>query len=421
MNVTVFPSKLSGTVNIPSSKSFSHRYLIAAALADGVSRITNVTDSVDISATVSALEAMGAEITVNGSEYIVRGISQAKRSAVIDCCESGSTLRFLIPVASALGISAEFIGRGKLPERPITPYIREMSKKGVAFDYNSTMPFKTSGTLCAGEYLLEGDVSSQFITGLLFALPLCSGDSVIKLMSRLESKPYADMTVAVLKEFGVNIREANIDGQLIYLIRGNQSYKPTNGAVEGDFSQAAFFFTANALGSDIEITNLNKNSVQGDKKILEILSEIGYNRRSKTEKERNGQLRPFTADAADIPDLVPILTVLGCFTSGKSEIVNAKRLKIKESDRLAAIADALNVIGGKVTDFDDRLEIMPVDGFAGGTVSGCNDHRIVMSAAIAATASSAPVTIIGAEAVNKSYPKFFEDFKALGGRAEFSE
>ena len=186
MNVTVFPSKLSGTVNIPSSKSFSHRYLIAAALADGVSRITNVTDSVDISATVSALEAMGAEITVNGSEYIVRGISQAKRSAAIDCCESGSTLRFLIPVASALGISAEFIGRGKLPERPITPYIREMSKKGVAFDYNSTMPFKTSGTLCAGEYLLEGDVSSQFITGLLFALPLCSGDSVIKLMSRLE-------------------------------------------------------------------------------------------------------------------------------------------------------------------------------------------------------------------------------------------
>lgn len=420
MNVTVFPSKLSGTVNIPSSKSFSHRYLIAAALADGVSRITNVTDSADISATVSALEAMGAEITVNGSEYIVKGISQAKESAVIDCCESGSTLRFLIPAASALGISAEFIGRGKLPERPITPYIREMSRKGVAFDYNNTMPFRISGTLQAGEYLLEGDVSSQFITGLLFALPLCSGDSVIKLMSRLESKPYADMTVAVLKEFGINIREANIDGQLIYLIRGNQSYKPSNGAVEGDFSQAAFFFAANALGSDIEITNLNKNSVQGDKKILEILSEIGYNRRSETEKERNGQLRPFTADAADIPDLVPILTVLGCFTSGRSEIVNAKRLKIKESDRLAAIADALNAIGGKVTAFDDRLEIMPVNGFSGGTVSGCNDHRIVMSAAIAAAVSSAPVTIIGAEAVNKSYPKFFEDFKALGGRVEFS-
>lgn len=413
MNVTVYPGKLSGSVDIPSSKSFSHRCLIAAALSYGVSVVSNVTNSVDIAATVSAMTAMGAEISVNGSEYTVKGIASPKESAVIDCCESGSTLRFLIPVASALGISAEFRGRGKLPERPITPYIREMSKKGVAFDYENTMPFSVSGKLCPGEYLLEGDISSQFITGLLFALPLCAGDSVIKLTSRLESKPYADMTVSVLRDFGISVREANIDGQLCYLIRGNQRYKAKNCAVEGDFSQAAFFFTANALGSSVDVKNLNKNSVQGDKKILEILDEIGYNKNS-------GVLGSFTADATDIPDLVPILTVLASFTSAKSEIVGAKRLKIKESDRLTAIANALNAIGGNVKAFEDRLEIMPVKGFKGGTVDGCNDHRIVMSAAIAALRADAPVTILGAEAVNKSYPTFFDDFVRLGGKIEIT-
>ncbi len=411
MNVTVYPGRLSGNVDIPSSKSFSHRCLIAAALSDGVSVVSNVTGSVDIAATVSALTAMGAEISVNGSEYTVRGIASPKETAVIDCCESGSTLRFLIPVASALGISAEFRGRGKLPERPITPYIREMSKKGISFDYRNTMPFSVSGRLCHGEYLLEGDISSQFITGLLFALPLCSGDSVIKLTSRLESKPYADMTVSVLRDFGISVREAVIDGQLCYLIRGNQHYQAKNCAVEGDFSQAAFFFTANALGSSVDVKNLNKNSVQGDKKILEILDEIGYNNNS-------GVLNGFTADASDIPDLVPILTVLASFTSGKSEIVGAKRLKIKESDRLTAIADVLNAIGGNVKAFDDRLEILPVQTLKGGTVNGCNDHRIVMSAAIAALRAEGPVTILGAEAVNKSYPTFFDDFARLGGKIE---
>ncbi len=265
-----------------------------------------------------------------------------------------------------------------------------------------------SGRLTAGEYLLEGDVSSQFITGLMFALPLCEEDSVIKLTSPLQSKPYADMTIAALKNFGINIYETKLGGLPMYLIKGGQKYSPCRVSVEGDYSQAAFFFTANALGSEIRVKNLIPDSVQGDKAIVDII-----------EKSSTGDgLEPFTVDVGDIPDLVPILAVLGCFTKGTSRIVNAARLKIKESDRITAIADALNAIGGKVTAGDDFLEMQHVDKFTGGEVDPCNDHRIVMAAAIAATASDAPVIIRGAEAVNKSYPRFFEDFKALGGEFE---
>lgn len=418
MNVRIKPSKLIGRVNAPSSKSFSHRMLIAAALAGGVSEISNISASEDIDATVGALTALGAKIFREGNTYTVMGIKTPAASAVIDCRESGSTMRFIIPIAAALGCSCEFHGRGKLPERPITPYIRELGKNGaVITKTEGVMPFTMNGTLKGGDYVLEGDISSQFISGLLFALPLCSGNSVIRLASRLESKPYADMTVEALSRFGISIDESeDKDGLPVYRIRGGQKYRSADVSVEGDYSQAAFYFVANALGSEVQVDNLSENSVQGDKKILEIIGGISYNKINGTGVKK---LPAFTADVSDIPDLVPILAVLGCFTDGVSRITGAKRLKIKESDRLEAIASALGNIGGKIAVKDDSLEIEPVTGFHGGVIDGCNDHRIVMASAIASTMADGEITITGAEAVAKSYPDFWTDFASLGGNVEF--
>lgn len=409
MEVKITPKKLIGRVNAPSSKSYSHRALIGAALAEGISELTNISVSKDIEATAAALSALGANVLDDGGVYTVMGIKKPAERAVIDCGESGSTLRFIVPVAAALGCECEFRGSGKLPQRPIDPYIREMGRHGVKIDRKQgVMPFYMSGRLTGGEYSLEGNISSQFITGLLFALPLCTEDSVIRLTSRLESKPYADMTAETLKLFGVDIDETAENGLPVYKIKGGQSYKSAKCAVEGDYSQAAFFFAANALGSEVIIDNLNENSVQGDKKILEIIEKMGYNK-------INGRFSAFTADVSDIPDLVPILTVLGCFTDGTSRIVGAERLKIKECDRLAAISEAMNNMGGKVTVIGDTLEIQPADKLRGGRVNGCNDHRIVMAAAIASTMSDGDVFITDAEAVAKSYPNFWNDFRSLGG------
>lgn len=405
MDAKIYPSALKGTINIPSSKSFSHRALIAASLAKGSSVIKNVSASKDISATISAMTALGAKINVNGSEIAVNGIKNIPDKAFIDCQESGSTLRFVIPIAAALGVSTEFMGRGKLPQRPITPFIREFKTKGIEFDYNNTMPFSIKGKLQSGEFKIEGDISSQFISGLMFALPLCDDKSVISLTSPLQSKPYADMTVHTLKNFGVNISEKSNNGLIQYIVK-KENYIPKNVSVEGDYSQAAFFYVANAISanSDIVLNNLNEtDSVQGDKIIVDIAKEN----------------KPFSIDAGNYPDLVPILAVLGSFMGDVCQINNAARLRIKESDRLTAVTNAINGIGGKVVEGKDSLTIYPVDKFKGGIVDACNDHRIVMSAAIAATRSDEPIIIKGCEAVEKSYPGFFDDYKSLGGKVNF--
>lgn len=406
MDIKITPAKLEGAVNIPSSKSYAHRMLICASLAEGKSVINGINSSKDIDATMLSLKALGAKFETDDNNNItVHGISERVTNADIHCCESGSTLRFIIPVASALGTTSVFYGEGRLPQRPIDIYIRELSDKGITFDYQNTMPFTLSGKLKSGDFYLEGDVSSQFVTGLMFALPLLDGDSKIIMKSRLESKPYADMTIASLKLFGVEITETDYG----YFVKGNQKYTPNDCTVEGDYSQASFFFTANAIGNKIEVNNLVENSVQGDKKILEIINEMCYN-------GKDGKLGYFNADCSDIPDLVPILAVLGSFGSEKSTIFNAKRLKIKESDRLLAISTVLNNIGGKVTALDDGLVIEPVESFKGGEIDSFGDHRIVMCGAIASTRSENAVIIKGAEAVSKSYPDFFKDFNKLGGK-----
>ena len=315
-------------------------------------------------------------------------------------------MRFLIPVAAALGVHATFHGQGRLPQRPITAYVRELSKNGITFDYQNTMPFTIHGQLQSGTYYLEGDVSSQYITGLLFALPLLKGDSEIVMLSPLQSKPYVDMTIACMQQFGFVVRETEQG----YFVPGGQRAHACSGTVEGDYSQAAFFAVANAIGNQITMTNLNPDSVQGDKIIIEIAEKMCYNR-------NNHKPACFTLDAADIPDLVPILAVLATFGTHPSEIHGAARLKIKESDRLQATADLLNRLGGQVTILEDGLRIQPVERLHGGKVDSYGDHRIAMCAAIAATRCTAPVVIQGGECIEKSYPQFYEDYNRLGGNA----
>ncbi|NMB30174.1 MAG: 3-phosphoshikimate 1-carboxyvinyltransferase, partial [Clostridiales bacterium] len=270
MNVRLSPTKLKGSITIPPSKSMSHRALICAALSEGESVVENIILSDDIKATISAMSELGANFKVVENQVHVSGITIPPSVASIDCNESGSTLRFIIPIAAALGVATTFFGNGKLPERPITPFLRELPKKNIAFAYNGTMPFAINGMLKAGTYELEGDISSQFISGLLFSLPLLDGDSQINLTSPLQSKPYVDMTIDCMNKYGVQVTESEDK----YLIEGNQIYSLDRFEVEGDYSQAAFFLVANALGSDIQCGGLDKDSLQGDKKIIEIIDSI---------------------------------------------------------------------------------------------------------------------------------------------------
>lgn len=403
MDIVIKPSKLKGCIDIPASKSCAHRALICAALADGISVISGITFSKDIYATINAMSALGASFEIKDDVVTVRGTDgNISGQADIDCNESGSTLRFIIPIAAALGADSLFHGKGRLPERPIDIYIRELTKNGVSF-LTKTMPYHVSGKLRGGRFEIEGNVSSQFITGLLFALPLCGEDSEIILTSRLESRPYVDITLDILKRFGISVVERD-DG---FFIKGGQRYIPCDERIEGDYSQAAFFYVANALGSDVTIDNLKPDSVQGDKEIIKIISN----------SSDNGVIRGFSADCSDIPDLVPILSVLGAYGTEKSVIYNAERLRIKESDRLAACADMLNRLGGNVTVTSDGLVIEPTDGLHGGEIDSFGDHRIVMAAAIAALKCDGDVTVHGAEAAEKSYPDFFKDYTKLGGNA----
>lgn len=405
MDIKITPALLSGKVSVPPSKSVAHRMIIAAALACGTSTISNLCPSVDITATMDCMRALGAKISFSGDTAVIEGIKKVPEKAELNCHESGSTLRFLIPVACALGVKAGFIGSGKLPQRPLTTLLNELPKHGISFvlpNNGENLPLRVNGKLISGRFEMDGGVSSQFITGLLFALPLLDGDSEIVLTSPLQSKPYVDITIGVLRDFGCEICESESG----YFVKGNQRFMPFSGAVEGDYSQAAFFYAANTLGSSIKIGGLNENSLQGDKKIAEICQNIAESGKA------------FKIDCSNIPDLVPILSVLGCFCKGKSRITNAARLRIKECDRLAAMEDCLKKIGGKIKALPDGLEIDGVGSLKGGEVDCFNDHRIAMSMAIAATKCDNPLVLRGAECVSKSFPNFFEVYSALGGKFE---
>lgn len=423
-SVIFHPGTLNGQVRIPSSKSISHRLLIAAALAHGESVVRRVDPSNDIDATVQVLSALGAAVrTANcadGSvDYYIRGIPPQYPDTAIsaDCGESGSTLRFLVPVAAALGIPARFTGHGRLPERPMGELIEALTTHGVSIKTPSgyTLPLSLSRQLMAGEYCLPGNISSQYFTGLLFALPLLSGDSILRVTGKLESAAYIDLTIDVLKTAGICIqKEANT-----FIIPGNQRYQPFDMQAEGDWSQAVFFLVAGALGGDIRLTGLNPESAQGDRACCDILRAFG----ARIDWEdgilhcRGGELRGCEIDASQIPDLVPALAACACQCSGETHITGAHRLRLKESDRIESTCAMIRSLGGMARPEKDGLTTH-LSTLHSGEVHSFNDHRILMSVAILALIADGPVTVDQAECVNKSYPRFFEDYRKLGGIAD---
>lgn len=416
MNVICTPTNVMGKIKAISSKSDAHRLLICGALADAPTKVHCNVMSKDIVATVDCLKNMGAEIEADG-DIITVTPNKFNEKAELDCNESGSTLRFLLPVVSALGIDTTITGHGRLPERPISPLKEEMERKGVTFHTDSKFPLHLTGQLQAGEYEILGNVSSQFITGLLFALPLLDGDSKIRLIPPVESRSYLNITLSALRKFGIEIEEQ----ENLYIIKGNQKYiSPKEITVDGDWSNSSFFLCAGALNENgVTVEDLDISSPQGDKAILKVLENMGADVKiNGTEiTVKKNKLNGITVDAADIPDAVPIISVVAAACEGETRIINAGRLRIKESDRIKSVVDMLTAVGGKVEETDDGMIIHGGADLKGGTVEGCNDHRIVMSGAILSAICKSDVTITDYKAVEKSYPHFFEDFNLMGGNA----
>lgn len=456
MNVLISPGPLAGQLHIPPSKSHGHRLLIASYLAGAPEAVSVGLPSEDLAATKEALTALCD--------------AAAPRSA--DCRESGSTLRFLLPVAAVIGggQKVRFLRRGRLPARPLSPLREEMERHGVKFCEEADGTLITEGTLSGGDFVLDGSVSSQFLTGLLFALPLTEEGGLITVTGAFTSRPYVDLTLSVLRAFGIDVREeaperadgflpvegADIDVCARFVVPGGQKYTLPEGAdaahplvPEGDWSNGAFFLVANALGSDITVTGLNAASAQGDKIITDLIAacalhEAAPSRKADTARRialSQGLLSAFgrlpdelTVDATDFPDLVPILAVLAWGTGTRMNVIGAGRLRLKESDRLATVKEMLEALSCPVEITSDGLYIAPASAalltHAEAAVSasavpirmdGAGDHRIVMAAAVAATIADRPVLIEGAEAVRKSYPSFFDDFADLGGDITIEE
>lgn len=415
MNIRLKPCRFCGEVTAISSKSDAHRLLIASALSDRQTFIRCNARSADITATVNCLNSLGADIKFVDGGISVKPIKEKRKSAVLDCNESGSTIRFLLPVAASLGTNTEFTGGGRLPERPLSPLREQMEAHGVVFSPINVFPVKINGKMISGEFTIKGNISSQFITGLLLALPLLNGNSIINVIPPVESRPYIDMTLNTLKKFGITVTEKSNS----FFIPGGQKYaSPGTVESEGDWSNSAFFLTAGAVSGRVTVTGLDVSSVQGDKQILTILKEMGaeitVEQGGITVKK--GDLHGINIDARNIPDLVPIISVAAAAANdGETVITGAERLKIKESDRLTAVYESFKALGVDISKTDDGLVINKTGIVGGGAVSGYNDHRMVMALSVLSAVSSGDIILRGAEAVNKSYPNFFEDFSSLGG------
>lgn len=420
--VKITPSKLYGEVTVPPSKSLSHRAVIAAGLSKGTSVVDNIIFSEDITATCKAMEALGVNITKESNsdstvKLTIKGSNKLTvREEVIDCSESGSTIRFFIPIALIEQNNVTFTGRGKLVTRPLKEYYDIFEDQGI--EYSTTegvLPLTVNGQLKAGKFNISGDVSSQFITGLLFTLPLLDGDSEIVITKKLESKGYVDLTLDVLNKYAIEVEN---DNYRTFRIKGNQAYKEKNYRVEGDFSQAAFWLVAGAVGGRISCSDLNSESLQGDKAIIDIMKEM-----SSKINEADGKLVSETAktkaaviDGSQCPDIIPVLSVLAAVSSGTTEIINAGRLRIKECDRLKAMATELTKLGANIEEKEEGLIIRGKSQLKGGEVDSWNDHRIAMALAVASIKCTESVTIKNSGSVKKSYPTFWEDFKKLGGK-----
>ena len=427
MKIKIKPSILNGTIEIPPSKSYSHRAVIAAALAESgkKSKIDNLKFSVDITTTTDIMENWGAKIKrfESALEIIGNDGKVVPKDKYVQCNESGSTIRFLIPIGITDENELIFDGNGKLVDRPLDSYYRIFDKQGIFYkNENGKLPLTVNGKLKAGNYEIDGNISSQFITGLLYALPLLDGDSKLTINKNLESKGYIDLTLEILKLAGIEI--VNNDYKS-FDIRGNQIYKPFNYTVEGDYSQVAFWIVAGIISAnkdnEVKCLHVNKNSLQGDKEIIEIVERMGANLEILDDYVivKPSKTKGTVIDISQCPDIAPILTVLAALSEGETRIINGERLRIKESDRITSIKTELNKLGANVTEEGDSLIIQGVERFAGGvTVNAWNDHRIAMSLAIASTRCEKEIILEEAESVRKSYPHFWDDFVKMGGKIE---
>ena len=394
MDITITPKKLSGRVTAIPSKSQAHRLLICAAFADSPTVLHCPDTNRDIEATAACLRALGADIQRTAEGYTVSPIQAIPATALLPCRDSGSTLRFLLPVVGALGVDAVFQMEGRLPQRPLSPLWEEMERMGCQLSRPRSDTLRCQGKLKAGTYTISGGVSSQFITGLLLVCALIPEKSRIEITGKLESAPYVTMTLRAMEAFGMSIQDFTLEGGQVF-------HSPGELTVEGDWSNGAFFLAAKELGSDVEVMNLSPDSAQGDRAAAALLP---------------GLRDHLTIDAADIPDLVPILAVTAACKQG-AKFTNIQRLRLKESDRVESVIEMLQNLGGQAQADETTLTVYGT-GLRGGTVDAKNDHRIAMSAAIAATVCREPVTILGAECVSKSYPQFFEEYRKLGGSYE---
>ena len=407
MNVQILPCRPTGVVPAPASKSFVHRLLLAAALAESESRLTVTDTSADIAATVRCLRALGVLIQQDGDLWTVKPPERWNRSVTLDCGESGSTLRFLLPLVSAQGIDAVFTGSGKLPQRPNEVLLSAMRTHGVAVD--GGFPIRVSGTLQPGNYTLRGDVSSQYATGLLFALVSLHAPSTLTLLPPVASARYLDITVDVLRQFGASITR----NDCTYTIRP-ASLRGGAHFAEGDWSNGAAL-----LACGFAVSGLRPDSLQGDRAFLQILQDAGAVLHTENDAIRldRSALHFSSIDADPIPDLVPVLAALAATASGDTHICNASRLRLKESDRLSSTEALLQSLGADIRQTDDGLWIRGKPALAGGKADSANDHRIVMAAAVAAQKCLAPVIIEDAQAIDKSFPNFFTLYNAHGGHA----
>ena len=394
MDITIYPRKLSGTVKAIPSKSQAHRILICSAFSDGPVTITCPETNQDIEATAECLNALGAGITKTADGYRVIPVSTLPDCATLDCKESGSTLRFLLPVCASLGVDTTFVLSGRLPERPLSPLWEELERMGCRLTRPTKNTLRCQGRLHSGTYTIDGSVSSQFITGLLFALTLLSGENRLIVTGSIESKPYIEMTDQVLRLFGVDTTG--------YCFSNHRPYhSPGHIQVEGDWSNGAFFLGAQAMGNPVTVTNLSCSSAQGDRAASKLLADLEHT---------------VTICGKDIPDLIPILAVVAGSKAGAA-FENIGRLRLKESDRVASVAQMLTDLGAGVQIDGDTMTVSPA-AYGGCIINSYNDHRIAMAAAIASTVANGPVTILNAQCVSKSYPDFWSEFTRLGGYYE---
>ena len=405
--------KLVGEVSPPPSKSILHRYIIASSLAKGISKIENISYSDDIVATIEAMKKLGAKIEEKDDCLLIDGTKTfdkeyLNKGSEIDCNESGSTLRFLFPLSIVKENKVLFKGKGKLFKRPLSPYFENFDKYQIKYSYTNENEILLDGVLKNGEYEINGNISSQFITGLLFSLPLLNGNSKVIIKGKLESSSYIDITLDCLSKFGVKIINNSYQE---FIIEGNQTYKSGNYEVEADYSQVAFFLVANSIGSDIKINGLNSNSLQGDKKIIDFVSKIdNWNKNEK-----------LILDGSETPDIIPILSLKACTSKKEIEIVNIARLRIKESDRLNATVQELSKLGFDLIEKEDSILINSRKNFIYNSkefvsLSSYSDHRIAMTIAIASTCYEGEIILDNLDCVKKSYPNFWEIFLLLGGK-----